>query len=343
MRDLLSWNLSLGRWGGVQVRLHVFFLLFAAVALHLSSGENNERLLWETSAVLAILFVSVLAHELAHCLVATRAGSSSDQIVLWPLGGLTQFQIAHDPQSEFVAALAGPVVNLVICTPAALLLLAQMELAKVAELLNPLWPPVADQLSWLNACQWVFWINWLLVIVNCFLPALPFDCGRFLRAILSMHFEFRQSVVVAARVAQGIAIVLWGIAFWLARGNEYSFAALPFVLVGILLFFGSKQEIDRLYDAEAEDAMFGYDFSQGYTSLEKTGSTRKPRAGPLKKWLDERRATKLRRQQQLEADEERRADEVLLRLHQLGMHSLSEEERALLNRVSARFRNRLQQ
>jgi stage IV sporulation protein FB len=340
MRDLLSWNLSLGRWGGVQVRLHVFFLLFAAVALHLSSQANNDNLLWETSAVLAILFLSVLAHELGHCVAARRVGGAAEQILLWPLGGLTQVHVSHEPQSEWLTAGAGLAVNLGVCLVVAPVLIVNQ--GHLAALLNPLLPPVAEELTWLNACEWVFWVNWLLALVN-LLPALPFDGGRVLRAWLWMHHEFRYGVVLAARVAQVTAIVLFILAALLARSSEYSFASLPFTLIGILLFFGAKQEIDRLYDAETEDALFGYDFSQGYTSLEKTAPPRKPPAGPLRKWLDERRANKLRRQQQLEADEERRVDEVLLRLHQFGMHNLSEEERALLNRVSARYRNRLRQ
>ena len=36
MRDQAIWSVSLGRWGGVQVRLHMFFVLFAAFTLYLS-------------------------------------------------------------------------------------------------------------------------------------------------------------------------------------------------------------------------------------------------------------------------------------------------------------------
>ena len=78
MRDLLSWNLSLGRWGGVQIRVHVFFLLFVLVALHFASIGANEKLFWETAAVLAIFLTSVLAHEIGHCLAAWRLGGSAD-------------------------------------------------------------------------------------------------------------------------------------------------------------------------------------------------------------------------------------------------------------------------
>ena len=47
-----------------------------------------------------------------------------------------------------------------------------------------------------------------------------------------------------------------------------------------------------------------------------------------------------RRRLFLEQAEERQVDEILLRLHETGMDGLSAKERALLNRVSARYRNR---
>lgn len=337
MRDLLSWNLSLGRWGGVHVRLHVFFLLFIIIALHFGSA-GSDQLFWETCAVLGILVASVLAHELGHCLAAWRMGGSVDQLMLWPLGGLTQVNVSHDPHNELITAAGGMVMNIIICVSVAPILIVKQ--CNFADLLNPLLPPVSpDGLTWLNACEWIFWINMLLFTVN-WLPALPMDMGRLVRALLWMQHEFRHGVVLAARVAQVTAFGLWISAWFIHHNADYSFATLPVVLIGMLLFFSAKQETDRLFESETDDALFGYDFSQGYTSLEKTTQPRKPPPGPVKKWLDDRRARRLQRQQQLEAEEERRVDDVLVRLHELGMHGLSAEERELLNRVSARYRNR---
>jgi hypothetical protein len=49
---------------------------------------------------------------------------------------------------------------------------------------------------------------------------------------------------------------------------------------------------------------------------------------------------KERRMRDVEAEEERRVDEVLIRVKELGVNALSPDERALLERVSARYRNR---
>lgn len=337
MRDLLSWNLSLGRWSGVRVRLHVFFLLFVVVALDLAARYGKNGAVWETAAALAILFVSVLAHEIGHCLAARRAGGVNEQFVLWPLGGLVPVNVSHDPQSELLTAIAGPLMNLAACMIAIPALYIWHR--NVPALLNPLLPPVsASGLSWPVALDWLFWINWTLAIVNC-LPANPLDMGRVLRAALAFQHEPRQSAVLTARVAQLTACGLW-VAAWLVRHSDFSFAMLPFVLLGMVLFFSAKQDVDRMQDHESEEAVFGYDFSQGYTSLEQAAKPRRAPRSLWRKWLDERRADRLHRQQQLEREEERRLDEVLARINQTGINTLSEEDRALLDRVSERLRNR---
>jgi hypothetical protein len=60
----------------------------------------------------------------------------------------------------------------------------------------------------------------------------------------------------------------------------------------------------------------------------------------LRRWLDARREERLRRQRQAEELEDLRVDDVLSRLQQFGMQGLSYEDRALLHRVSLRYRNR---
>jgi stage IV sporulation protein FB len=334
MRDLLSWNLSLGRWSGVQVRLHVFFVLFALFALHYAARAN---VLWYGAASVAILFASVLAHEFGHCIAAWKTGGSADRILLWPCGGLSHVNITQEPQSELATALAGPMVNLSICMLATpLLVVFQTD---VIHLLNPLSPPPAlEGFSAVNCLRMTFWINWLLTLVN-LLPAFPLDGGRALRAVLWPKFGFRSAVLLVARAATITSVVLW-LAAWLVR-DSYPFALLPLALLGVFLFFSAKQETERLSEQDQGDPLLGYDFSQGYTSLEKHyQSPRAREPGPLRKWLDSRRAARLLRQQQIEEEEERRVDEVLVRLHEAGLDGLSDEDRALLGRVSARYRNR---
>jgi len=337
MRDLLGWNFSLGRWAGIQVRVHVFFILLAVIALHLSFNDPKGELPYDAAASLAILFVSVLGHELGHCFAARRMGGRAEQIMLWPLGGLVSINLSHQPQEELVTAAAGPIVNLLLCiTTLPILALAG---ADVRSLFNPLAAPQATEgLTWVYCVQLTAWINWLLVIVN-LLPAYPLDGGRVLRSMVWQKKGYRTAVVVVARVAKFTAVGTW-LAAWLIP-HEYGYASLPLILLGFLLFFSAKQETDRLQDRDSEDGIFGYDFSQGYTSLERNMVATPRRApGLLRQWLDNRRENRRLRQQKTEEDDDRRVDDVLARLHQVGRDGLSEDDRALLDRVSARYRNR---
>jgi stage IV sporulation protein FB len=90
-----------------------------------------------------------------------------------------------------------------------------------------------------------------------------------------------------------------------------------------------------------DDGVFGYDFSEGYTSLDAgTAKVRPYRESALKRWR--RRRSELRRQRRasLEAAEERRMDEILEKLHREGRSALSDEEHRFLVRVSAKYRNK---
>src|SRR5262249_56940952 len=68
-----------------------------------------------------------------------------------------------------------------------------------------------------------------------------------------------------------------------------------------------------------DQGVFGYDFSEGYTSLESSAAKVRPaRESALKRWR--RRRSELRRQRRLarEIAEERRMDEILRKVHREG-------------------------
>ncbi|MBX7168137.1 MAG: hypothetical protein K1X74_17510 [Pirellulales bacterium] len=338
MRDVLSWSLSLGRWAGLGLRIHVSFLLFAVLALYLSSRDPQRDLVLYALSALGVLLLSVLLHELAHAVAARRLGGRADQIILWPLGGLSWITVPVLPQLELLMWLAGPVANLTICV----VLLPGVFFAQLspATVLNPLSPPVpVGSLTGPDILALVFWINWTLLIANC-LPAAPLDGGRVLRELLRPKLGYRSAVLVVTRVAQVTAVSMGVLGVLLHE--RYQFAWLPLVLCGIFLFFSAKQEFERYRERDSDDNAFGYDFSQGYTSLERSFEppARAKGPGPIRAWLERRRDEQQRRRRELEALEDRRVDDILARLSETGMDALSPDDRALLNRASKRYRNR---
>jgi Zn-dependent protease len=336
MRDLLSWNFYLGPVRGVQIRLHVFFLLLAVMIL---AGPNGVPLAYRAACV-AVLLGSVVWHEVGHCFASRKLGYGPERVILWPFGGLEPCPCAHDPQHEWATAAAGMLANFLVCVVSFAALLAARKLELVS--LNPLIPPAPEAtMSWQLLLGLVFWFNWMLVLVN-LLPAFPLDGAQVLRAMLWPHFGYRTAMLQVAWFAKITAIVLAVVALVLYEGPA-EFATIPLLVLATFLFFAARQEADRLQDQESDDGLFGYDFSQGYTSLERATEPkgRRSRLAPLWNWLEERRESRLRRQQEIEEQEDARMDDVLAQLHRYGLDGLSPEDRALLNRVSARYRGRL--
>jgi hypothetical protein len=119
---------------------------------------------------------------------------------------------------------------------------------------------------------------------------------------------------------------------------------MPLAILGVVVFFAGRSEAGGAVDEPADELALGYDFSQGYTSLDRDpDEDAPPRAGPVRQWLERRRQGQQRRQRQQAREDELRVDAVLARLHERGMSGLSPEDRALLLRVSARYRGRLRQ
>lgn len=353
MRSHTSWSIGLGRWGGNHVRLHMFFLLFAVCTLFFAWQASQEPasgdLVWIALGSLFILLASVLLHEWGHYSAAIRTGGDGDEIVIGPLGGLTSMRPPPDPYAECLMHLAGPLVNLMICLTCGAVL-QFLKPGSVLGLLHPLAPrDLVEGTGLIGTLKLTFWINWVIMLAN-LLPAFPFDGGRALRAALTGLWPDaspRRAAFFVATLAKFAALALLVLAWIQARyfaAAEKDPARIPIwfslALLAIFLYFSAKHEEEHVDEVEAEDDLFGYDFSHGYMSLEHSSKPRPPHEGPFKRWLARRRREKLRRQAEVEQEEERRVDEILERLHESGMDQLSQDEQLLLKRVSHRYRQR---
>jgi hypothetical protein len=92
-----------------------------------------------------------------------------------------------------------------------------------------------------------------------------------------------------------------------------------------------------------ENSPFGYDFSQGYTSLERdqpAAPVQRRRQSWYQRWRQRRAQQKMLREQETREAEERRLDELLEKVQRDGLSALSDEERRFLKRASDRYRNR---
>lgn len=340
MSDLPHWSLLLAQLRRIHLRLHATFFAVALFALYLSTSQQGQEMAGYGLLSVAVLLVSVLLHEAGHMLAAARVGGSTEQIVVGPLGGLAAPEIPREPQAELLVALAGPAMNLAI-----VLLTLPLALAlglNLAELMIP-WQPVGLLVGawWVVSLKLLFWCNWVLLLAN-LLPAYPLDGARVLRALLTPAIDYRSAGMVAVRATKMTAVVLLILAVVLR--NEQAAAVLPvwvpIALLALFVYSHAALEAVKQDETDWEEELFNYDFSQGYTSLERTmDPPRKPR-GSLRQWIDNRRAMRRRKRQWQEQEEERQVDAILIRLHEVGLDGLTAKERSLLNRVSARYRNR---
>ncbi|MFJ8200807.1 site-2 protease family protein [Streptomyces sp. NPDC096152] len=172
-------TLSLGRIAGVRVGLHWSVLVIVVlVALMLARGRfpyahpgHSALAYWALAVLTSVVFMaSLLAHELAHAVVARRNGVQVDGITLWMLGGAARLRTeAPTPGAELRIAGVGPLTSVV----------AGGVFAGLAVWLQALHVSglVVEAVAWLAA------INILLAVFNA-LPAAPLDGGRLLRAFL---------------------------------------------------------------------------------------------------------------------------------------------------------------
>ncbi len=239
MNGFSSWSLSLGRWLRVHVRVHGLFVAVAVLTLYVSVSQPGLEAPWYGAMAVGILFLSVLAHEWGHCFAAARVGGNPEQIVVGPLGGLANTELPREPRPELVTALAGPLVNLgVLMLVLPIVLGARLGLSG---LLNPLEPvDLFEGSASIVAIKLVCWINWLLLIVN-FLPAVPFDGGRVLHAILWPALDYRAAGQLVVRSSKLTAFVICLLAWLLrdVRSAEIPPAWVPLMLVAVFIYFSA--------------------------------------------------------------------------------------------------------
>jgi Zn-dependent protease len=214
-----SRGLRLGRIFGVDVSADfgVLFMggLFTWMLATLILPQQEPGLAglayWSVGAIGALLFLaSLLAHEMAHSLVARRNGIEVEGITLWLFGGVARFRNeATAPGPEFRIAAAGPAMSLAL---AALLIGGAMGLDSVGA------PGLyAALLAYLGV------LNGLLAVFN-LLPGAPLDGGRILAAgIWKVRGDRLQAKTWAARVGRGLGLLLVaaGIAEIFLLGNFF--------------------------------------------------------------------------------------------------------------------------
>jgi Zn-dependent protease/predicted transcriptional regulator len=216
-------SIRLGRLFGIEIGAHISWLIIVVlVTLSLASYFSmtqsawSPAMRWGASFLTAMLFfASVLAHELAHSLVAKRFGIPVRSITLFIFGGVSQIESeAKRPSEEFWIAIVGPLTSVAIGALASLLLLVA-----------PMDTFVGAVAGWLAA------VNIGLAIFN-MVPGFPLDGGRVLRSLLWWKTaDSRKATRIAAGVGQIVALlmILGGVWMYFRPGGDFGGLWLAFI------------------------------------------------------------------------------------------------------------------
>ncbi len=353
MRDHFSWSFPIGRLFGVAVRVHIFFPFIICVLIVRVTVKDYYQGTWiDMAMILGLLFVTVLLHEFGHCFAARRVGGEADEILLWPLGGLAACDVPHNPRAHFITAAGGPAVNLLICVACGLAMAFVLD-TSFRPTWNPFWYPFrVDDAGQISLVRWdgtreltgnlaatilarLFYVSWATFLLNVLIIGFPWDGGRLFQASLWPYLGYRQATLYTVYVGFVFMIALGGVAIIF---NEVVVIALAYIT-----YITCQQEWITL-ESGGEESLFGYDFSQGYTSLERDDPPRrKPRrkkANILQRWLQRRAARKLQQRQESAEAEARRVDELLQKIQAHGKDSLTDEEHRFLKRYADRMKNK---
>jgi Zn-dependent protease/CBS domain-containing protein len=217
-------SFKIGRFSGIDVRVHWTFLLllaFFAFIGYQSSGSLAGAL--TPTAVIVALFLCVLLHEFGHSLVAQRLGIEIHSITLLPIGGVSNLEsLPEKPADEVKITLAGPLVNVVLAP-----MFFGLGLLLGAEPRMP-----TDLFTGINV---------VLALFN-LIPAFPLDGGRVLRGLLATRLGALRATDIASRVGQ-----LFAAAFFLIGllGGNFLLA-----LIAVFIFFGANGEAQMVRQRE---------------------------------------------------------------------------------------------
>lgn len=154
-----------------------------------------QQPLWTIATFGAVVFVSILVHELGHAIVARRFGLRVGGIYIHGFGGHVTTRGERTARQQLLVSLAGPGAGLLLGVPL-LAVASSVDVGPVASV-------VLDQAIFVN-------IVWSLFNL---LPMIPLDGGTVLVSLLTMFLGPVRGAVIATTVgvACGAALAAFGL------------------------------------------------------------------------------------------------------------------------------------
>jgi Zn-dependent protease/CBS domain-containing protein len=223
-----GWSLPLGRWLGVDLRIHMFFVLMLGVCLGYANMLRVSS--WRAFGLWLLLFLAVGVRELARAIAATYHGLQLRSILLLPIGGLLSYanaesvERAGETQMQLQMAMVGPLVSLSFAVICALTIAGMAPDFRLVQ--HPLVTPA-------HLIRSFVWLNVFLGLLH-LLPAYPLDAGRVLRSSFNQMSNKTQAARAAAGLGQLLAVAAFVGGIFLQN---------PWIIMaGFFIFVGGQLE-----------------------------------------------------------------------------------------------------
>ncbi|MGC2637295.1 MAG: CBS domain-containing protein [Acidobacteriaceae bacterium] len=234
-----AWSLPLGRWFGVHLRIHYFFLLLLFFCVF-STGWSGFSA-WRGVILWVLLLGAVLGRETARALTAAWHGLAVRSILLLPIGGLFSYQSpemseqAAEGLPQIALTVAGPLANLAFAAVVAGLIAGATAQVPIGAL------PIVTPMHLMRSAVW---LNVALAVINC-IPAYPLDAGKLLRSVMARTRGASQATRAASGLGQmaGIAAVVVGLALLAIPNTRIAASVSPWLIMGgFFVFIGAQLE-----------------------------------------------------------------------------------------------------
>ena len=220
----MKFSVTITKAFGIPIRIHyTFFLLLLFIGF---AAPGSVYAGFHGVILVSWVFLCVVLHELGHSLVAMKFGIKVESITLLPIGGVASMKsVPQSPKAELLISAAGPAVSL---------LLAGLFITVTHYMYPPeIWSLLGRGDVVLPMTLELALINVILTIFN-LLPAFPMDGGRILRALIWYRKDFLRATVIASKIGQGFAVIMFIAALLAPR--------IFLALIAVFVYLGAKAE-----------------------------------------------------------------------------------------------------
>ena len=210
----MKYSFKIGSAWGIPIELHITFILLMAAVLVFSTLYFF--------ALIMLLFVFVVVHELSHSLVARHYNIKVRKIVLYPIGGVSEIEeIPDNPRIEWRMAGAGPLSSILIG-----LFFYGLSFVTPITRVGTLYGSFTLDLALLNLFLGAFNL----------IPAFPMDGGRVFRALLAERMKYSDATKYAAFIGRVLGIIMAVVGF---------FYNIFLIIIGAFVYIGASEEAEQ--------------------------------------------------------------------------------------------------